>query len=72
MQGRVISTLWVALLVWAARMAAIYGGSWMGAALGGTPTEFRLRVWQGMITQVGTFFLIRVASLYQVHLKHYV
>ena len=55
-QGRVISTLWVALLVWAARMAAIYGGSWMGAALGGTPTEYRLRVWQGMITQVGTLF----------------
>ena len=52
MQGRVVSTLWVAVLVWLARIGAIYGGSWLGAWFGGTPSEHRLRVWQGMITQV--------------------
>ena len=52
LQGRVVSTLWVAVLVWLARIGAIYGGSWLGAWFGGTPSEHRLRVWQGMITQV--------------------
>ena len=47
-----MSTLWVAVLVWLARIGAIYGGSWMGAWFGGTPPEHRLRVWQGMVTQV--------------------
>ena len=52
MQGRVVATLWVALILWLVRVAAIYGGSWLGSWLGGTPPEYRLRIWQGMITQV--------------------
>ena len=39
--------------MWAARLAAVYCGSWLGAWLGGTPPEHRRRVWYGMITQAG-------------------
>lgn len=56
-----VATLWVAVLVWVARMAAIYGGSWLGAWLGGTPSEHRLRVWQGMVTQVHILFTSALA-----------
>ena len=47
-----MATIWVAVIVWAARLAAIYSGSWIGAWLGGTPADLRRRIWQGMITQV--------------------
>ncbi len=52
-QGRVVATLWVAVGVYTVRLLAVYLGSWMGAWMGGTPTEHRRKVWQGMITQVG-------------------
>ena len=60
-----VATLWVALIVWLVRVAAIYGGSWLGSWLGGTPPEFRLRIWQGMITQVlhTTWALSKLADL---------
>ena len=51
-QGALLSTLWVAVMVWAARLIGIYSGSWLGGFLGGTPPEMRRRVWQGMVTQV--------------------
>lgn len=51
-QGRVVATLWVAVGVYTVRLLAVYLGSWMGAWMGGTPTEHRRKVWQGMITQV--------------------
>ncbi len=44
--------MWAAVGVWAVRMVAIYCGAWLGAFFGGTPTEYRRKVWQGMITQV--------------------
>ena len=47
-----VATLWVAVGVYAVRLAAVYFGSWLGAWMGGTPTEHRRKVWQGMITQV--------------------
>lgn len=51
-QGRVVATLWVAVGVYTVRLLAVYLGSWTGAWMGGTPTEHRRKVWQGMITQV--------------------
>ena len=60
MQGRVVATLWVALILWLVRVAAIYGGSWLGSWLGGTPPEYRLRIWQGMITQCSALTGIQV------------
>lgn len=47
-----VATLWVAVAVYVVRLLAVYLGSWMGAWMGGTPTEHRRKVWQGMITQV--------------------
>ncbi|EIE22773.1 hypothetical protein COCSUDRAFT_42394 [Coccomyxa subellipsoidea C-169] len=51
--GRVVATLWVAVAVYAVRLLAVYLGSRLGAWVGGTPTEHRRKVWQGMITQAG-------------------
>lgn len=47
-----VATLWVAVAVYAVRLLAVYLGSRLGAWVGGTPTEHRRKVWQGMITQV--------------------
>ncbi len=51
-QGRVVATLWAAVIVWAVRLGAVYLGSWAGARAAGTPPEHRRKVWQGMVTQV--------------------
>lgn len=47
-----MATIGVAFCVWFARLAGICMGSWIGAWMGGTPVEYRRKVWQGMITQV--------------------
>ena len=52
MQGALLSTVWVAAALFGVRILAIYSGSWLGAWLGGTPPEYRRKVWQGMLTQV--------------------
>ena len=52
MQDALMATIWVGVIVWVVRLAAVYCGSWIGAWLGGTPPDLRRKVWQGMITQV--------------------
>lgn len=48
-----VDTLWVALAIFAVRIAAIVGGSWAGCTLSGTGGEFRRLFWLSMITQAG-------------------
>ncbi|KAK9830422.1 hypothetical protein WJX72_011685 [[Myrmecia] bisecta] len=51
--GAVLGTLWIAVVVWAVRLGAIYCGSWVGCWLGRSPTDHRRRMWYGMVTQAG-------------------
>lgn len=57
LQGPLVASIGVAVMVWGARLIGIYSGSWIGAWLGGAPSDIRRRVWQGMITQVRTWLL---------------
>ncbi|KAK9793176.1 hypothetical protein WJX73_005312 [Symbiochloris irregularis] len=48
-----VATLWAGAVLFAVRLAAVFMGSWLGAFIGGTPSEHRSKIWQGMITQAG-------------------
>ena len=46
--------MWVALLVFVVRLAAIMAGSWLGCQFGGVKAETQRRCfWMSMVTQVG-------------------
>ncbi|NDJ34475.1 MAG: potassium transporter TrkA, partial [Chloroflexi bacterium] len=48
-----LATLPVALALFAARGLGIFGGSFVGSTIAGTPRRFRGLIWMGLITQAG-------------------
>ncbi|KAF8072617.1 hypothetical protein HT031_000277 [Scenedesmus sp. PABB004] len=60
----IADSVWVALVVFLARLAAIACGSWLGCRVGGVKSEAAARVfWMSMITQAGVAMgLARIAG----------
>ena len=53
LQAAIADSVWVALLVFVMRLAAIMAGSWTGCRAGGVKSETQQRVfWMSMVTQV--------------------
>jgi hypothetical protein len=54
LQAAIAESVWVALVVFVARLAAIMSGSWLGCRFGGVKQELHQQCfWMSMITQVG-------------------
>jgi hypothetical protein len=54
-QAAIADSVWVALVVFFARLAAIISGSWLGCRFGGVKQELHQQCfWMSMITQVRT------------------
>jgi hypothetical protein len=52
-QAAIADSVWVALVVFFARLAAIISGSWLGCRFGGVKQELHQQCfWMSMITQV--------------------
>ena len=71
LQGALIATISIAFLVWMSRLLGIYTGSWLGSWMGGTPSEMRRKVWQGMITQVSRPIHSSQQTCQDIYLQEY-